>query len=183
MRQGAQLGAGSLQPVFHDAASYAPAPGPTYSSPWDDSPYPGQRTAGYGPPEQDYGYPEPEYAQQRHASAPLSLSPQYVEHDPNAAARLGEYKEPHLASYGRTSDTSDVVRQFQAQMNGGGWATSYSPTGPGGMDPSAGAQAFLSRTAGRNYSPAEQLSLEQESHVLGARNLGELDLNGTHYLE
>lgn len=44
------------------------------------------------------------------------------------------------------------------------------------------AQAFL-KTAGRNYSFAEQRELEDEQHYLGARNLDGLDLRGTHYLD
>ena len=46
----------------------------------------------------------------------------------------------------------------------------------------ANAQNFLMRTAGRNYSLAEQRELEDEEHHLGARNLDGLDLAGTHYL-
>jgi hypothetical protein len=50
----------------------------------------------------------------------------------------------------------------------------------------AGAAAnFLHRTAGRTYSPAEQASLMNEEPVngRGARNLGGLDLGGTHYVQ
>lgn len=46
----------------------------------------------------------------------------------------------------------------------------------------ANAQSFLMRTAGRNYSLAEQRELEDEEHHLGARNLDGLDLAGTHYI-
>ena len=41
----------------------------------------------------------------------------------------------------------------------------------------------LLRTAGRVYSLAEQRELEEESHPKGARNLGGLNLAGTHYLD
>jgi len=104
---------------------------------------------------------------------------QHIAHDQQAAQAMGEYRTPHVASYGQTNDASDVVRQFQAQM-GGGWMSDYQPTGPGGgygmgMPDNA-------RTAGRVYSLAEQAALEQEQHLHGARNLGELDLRGTHYL-
>jgi len=44
------------------------------------------------------------------------------------------------------------------------------------------ANQFLMRTAGRNYSLAEQRELEDEEHHLGARNLDGLDLAGTHYI-
>jgi len=41
----------------------------------------------------------------------------------------------------------------------------------------------MRRVAGRQYSLAQQDELVNERHQLGARNLDELDLEGTHYLE
>jgi len=72
-------------------------------------------------------------------------------------------------------DDSDVVRRFHA--SGGGFLDEPSHSDDG---IAAAAQKML-RTAGRNYTPAEQRELEDESHPKGARNLGSLDLRGTHY--
>jgi hypothetical protein len=83
-----------------------------------------------------------------------------------------------VASY---DDSSDIVRQFQANIgntalgNGAGGGGSFSDAAIAEQ-----AQGFL-RTAGRVYSLAEQRDLENESHPSGARNLKELDLKGTHY--
>lgn len=41
----------------------------------------------------------------------------------------------------------------------------------------------MRRVAGRQYSLAQQAELINERHPLGARNLDELDLEGTHYLD
>ena len=49
------------------------------------------------------------------------------------------------------------------------------------FDISGNAANFLQRTAGRNYSLSEQAELMNERHPLGARNLDQLDLEGTHY--
>lgn len=196
-RQAAQVGAGHLAPVFAEMgfspppepqyAAYEPAApvavvdynpyrqaaaGPTHTSPWDDVSYlPGQDPVGQAPPPVN-----------RHHAA-MSMQAQHVAHDPTAASLMGEYRDPTPGSYQRTNDASDVVRQFQASMGGDSWASDYTPTGAGGFDVSAGANQFLQRTAGRVFSQADQLRLEQESHVLGARNLDELDLSGTHYLD
>ena len=79
-----------------------------------------------------------------------------------------------------TDDGSDIVRQFQANM--GNTALGAGAGGGGGRfdDFSSAAQGFL-RTAGRNYSMAEQSELIREGDKGGARNLGSLDLTGTHY--
>jgi LysM repeat protein len=51
------------------------------------------------------------------------------------------------------------------------------------MDAVATRAASMVRTAGRHFSPAEQRELEDEYHVLGARNLPtDEDLAGTHYV-
>lgn len=196
-RQAAQVGAGHLAPVFAEMgfspppepqyAAYEPAApvavvdynpyrqaaaGPTHTSPWDDVSYlPGQDPVGQAPPP----------VNRHHAG--MSMQAQHVAHDPTAASLMGEYRDPTPGSYQRTNDASDVVRQFQASMGGDSWASDYTPTGAGGFDVSAGANQFLQRTAGRVFSQADQLRLEQESHVLGARNLDELDLRNTHYMD
>jgi LysM repeat protein len=87
-------------------------------------------------------------------------------------------QQPKQASY----DDTDIVRQFQANIGNTALA---SVGGGGGYSDDAisqAAQGFL-RTAGRVYSLAEQQELIDESHPQGARNLGGLDLRGTHYLE
>lgn len=103
------------------------------------------------------------------------------------AAGLGgalEEAAPLLLAAGY-DDGSDIVRQFQAS-GGGGVLGGGGPGGGGGRyndDSIAGAAAAFLKTAGRNYSVAEQRAMEDEEHPLGARNLGGLDLTGTHYLQ
>ena len=53
--------------------------------------------------------------------------------------------------------------------------------GAGRFDDIAGAAQGFLRTAGRNYSLAEQSELIREGDKGGARNLDSLDLRGTHY--
>jgi len=79
-------------------------------------------------------------------------------------------------------DGSDVVRQFHAS-GGGCIGASASSGGQYGDDQIAKNAQRMLRTAGRHYSPAEERELEEESHVLGARNLNGLDLTGTHYVD
>lgn len=80
----------------------------------------------------------------------------------------------HTAALG-----DDFVADFQRTA---GAALMSSSSGSGGGDPdiAAAAQGFL-RTAGRNYSLAEQNELIREGDIGGARNLNKLDLRGTHY--
>jgi hypothetical protein len=74
-------------------------------------------------------------------------------------------------------DGSDIVRAFQANLGGGFDA----PSGGGRFDDFSGAAAGFLRTAGRNYSLAEQDELIREGDKGGARNLASLQLEGTHY--
>ena len=87
----------------------------------------------------------------------------------------GPYREAGIGY--STDDDSDIVRTFQAHMGGGFDA----PTGGGRFDDISGAAAGFLRTAGRNYSMAEQSELIREGDKGGARNLDSLDLSGTHY--
>ena len=91
------------------------------------------------------------------------------------AAGLGELAELAPLVLAASLDDSDVVRRFHA--SGGGFLDDPANSDDG---IAAAAQKML-RTAGRNYTPAEQRELENESHPKGARNLGSLDLRGTHY--
>jgi LysM repeat protein len=79
-----------------------------------------------------------------------------------------------------TDDGSDIVRSFQANL--GDTALGSDAGGGGGRydDFASAAQGFL-RTAGRNYSLAEQSELIREGDKGGAGNLRSLDLAGTHY--
>ena len=67
------------------------------------------------------------------------------------------------------------VRRIGGGLRAGQAAQSFSDG-----DIAGAAKAFL-RTAGRVYSPGEQKRLEEEFHPEGARNLGDLELGGTHY--
>lgn len=75
-----------------------------------------------------------------------------------------------------TDDDSDIVRAFQRNAAN---SALNAPSG-GDLDIAGAAQGFL-RTAGRNYSLAEQEALIREGDRGGAGNLDELDLRNTHY--
>lgn len=77
-----------------------------------------------------------------------------------------------------TEDDSDIVRTFQAHL---GETALGAGAGSGRFDDIAGAAQGFLRTAGRNYSLAEQSELIREGDKGGARNLDSLDLKGTHY--
>lgn len=74
----------------------------------------------------------------------------------------------------------DIVAQFQRSAAAENIMSEKSG-GQSGDDIAGNASAFLQRTAGRNFSMAEQAELMNERHPLGARNLDQLDLGGTHY--
>jgi hypothetical protein len=107
---------------------------------------------------------------------------------------LGAMEEPdsmatpgNAIEAGYYGDDNDAVANFQrsaaAQDLMGG---SSSGGGGGGMfsdDAIAANAAAMLRTAGRKFTQAEQRDLEEEAHILGARNLpNDDDLAGTHYL-
>jgi hypothetical protein len=76
-------------------------------------------------------------------------------------------------------DNSDIVRAFQANL--GDTALGAGGGGGGRFDDFSSAAAGFLRTAGRNYSLAEQSELIREGDKGGAGNLRSLDLAGTHY--
>ena len=88
----------------------------------------------------------------------------------------GPYRQ---ASYDAYDDNSDIVRTFQAHL--GETALGDGAGGGGRFDDFSSAAAGFLRTAGRNYSLAEQSELIREGDRGGARNLDSLDLAGTHY--
>jgi hypothetical protein len=96
--------------------------------------------------------------------------------DYDVHADLGDLQKQ--GSYDGYDDNSDIVRTFQAHLGGGGFE---SPSGGGRFDDFSGAAAGFLRTAGRNYSLAEQDELIREGDKGGARNLASLQLEGTHY--
>lgn len=81
-----------------------------------------------------------------------------------------------------TDDSSDIVRRFQAHL-GETALGAGAGQGAGRFDDFSSAAAGFLRTAGRNYSLAEQSELIREGDKGGARNLASLDLAGTHYEE
>lgn len=103
-----------------------------------------------------------------------------AEEGAGAAGEAAELAPLLLAA--RTDDGSDIVRQFQASGAGalGGGGGSF---GDDAIAAQARKQARLLKTAGRHYSLAEQRELEDEGRPRAARNLGSLDLNGTHYVD
>lgn len=111
------------------------------------------------------------YAEQHEASLRYAEAEMAVADVPGASNLM---PEDNLSG-----DHSDIVAQFHRT----GGIEAINNSGGGTFSDSAiadQARGFL-RTAGRMYSLAEQRELENESHPKGARNLGELDLAGTHY--
>lgn len=97
----------------------------------------------------------------------------------SAAAGLMEANHHNYTPY----DGGDVVRRFQAS-GGGCIGFEASNSGGGYSDDGIAQQAQrMLRTAGRHYSPMEEAELEGEFHPRGARNLSDLQLDGTHYLD
>jgi hypothetical protein len=93
----------------------------------------------------------------------------------------GELGELAMLAARSDDDGSDIVREFQASAGAQSLMRGKSSGGSGRFDDFAGAADRFLKTAGRNYSAAEQAELEDESHPQGARNLGGLDLRNTHY--
>lgn len=119
----------------------------------------------------------------RNARKTLADVSQPDDFDPLAIRTAADFDDPYDAEQAavRTAAAGgDIVAQFQASEAGRGVMSANS--GGGGHDDIAGAASqFLQRTAGRNYSPAEQEALMREGDRGGARNLDELQLTGTHY--
>jgi hypothetical protein len=93
----------------------------------------------------------------------------------------GPYREASIGY--STDDDSDVVRTFQAHLGQTALGAEAGGGGQGRFDDFASAAQGFLRTAGRNYSLAEQDELVREGDKGGARNLASLDLRGTHYEE
>lgn len=84
------------------------------------------------------------------------------------------------AGVAQEAPNADILSSFHRSGAADFMMTNQST--PGDDNIAGAAQAFL-RTAGRVFSPEDQHALEQESHVLGARNMPtDDDLAGTHYL-
>lgn len=85
-----------------------------------------------------------------------------------------------MAAVRTAAATDDIVAAFQRSAGAQAVMAANSGGGKSDDDIAGAAQAFL-RTAGRNYSLAEQDELINERHASGARNLDQLDLANTHY--
>lgn len=99
--------------------------------------------------------------------------------DGDLTQSMGEWQKQSSYAEG-TDDGSDIVRAFQANL-GETALGAGAGGGQGRFDDFSGAAAGFLRTAGRNYSMAEQSELIREGDKGGARNLDSLDLSGTHY--
>ena len=78
--------------------------------------------------------------------------------------------------------SNDIVAQFQSSGGGAVFAQASQETSQ--YDDFSSSPVFrqaMQRTAGRNYSLAEQEALVREGDKGGAGNLGSLDLSNTHY--
>jgi ribosome modulation factor len=95
--------------------------------------------------------------------------------DDNLMEATAYNDEQALASLGG-GDESDIVKRFQASVGSDFLGESG---GHSDDDLAKAAQAFL-KTAGKNYSPMEQLALIDEEG--SAEELGLLDLSNTHYV-
>lgn len=96
---------------------------------------------------------------------------------------LGSIEEPDLLADSGASN--DIVANFQRSAAAQDlWSGESSNSGGMFSDDAiaANAQSML-KTAGRKFTQQEQRELEEEAHILGARNLpNDDDLAGTHYL-
>lgn len=103
---------------------------------------------------------------------------EFANFDPLAARRPEDFDDDATAI--RTAAAGgDIVAQFH-QTGGAQAVMSSAPTGQDNFDIAGAAAGFL-RTAGRNYSLAEQSELIREGDIGGASNLDKLQLAGTHY--
>jgi LysM repeat protein len=153
----------------------------------------GIQRAGHGPQRQAV---EPvvvrERKPRRPGTAAVAVEAEHIpdEFDPLAPRTAASFDDPYaqsdadahavLAAANRSSN--DIVAQFQA--NGGGAVFVEAQSGGDQYDDFASSPAIrqaMQRTAGRNYSLAEQDALIREGDKGGAGNLGDLQLAGTHY--
>lgn len=100
--------------------------------------------------------------------------------DPLATRSPRDFDDDAAAVHMAASD-DDIVAQFQ--RNAAHILGNSSSGGDSGFDIAGAANQFLQRTAGRNFSLAEQSELIREGDRGGAGNLDSLDLSGTHYDE
>lgn len=141
---------------------------------WDDSTLP----PGWGssPEEQDDGGQQPQ-------GPPGGPEGEEAEGAEGAMGKMA----PELMAVASQDGDSDILRAFHATAGAAAIKSGRGGSGGGGgrsdVDIAGAAAQFLQRTAGRNYSPAQQAELVDEYHPEGARNLASLDLQGTHYVQ
>ena len=78
-------------------------------------------------------------------------------------------------------EEEDIVAKFQREAGAHLMSDNGGSGGGGDFDFAASAKAFL-RTAGRNFTFAEQQALMEEAAIDGPIDQADLDLRGTHYL-
>ena len=96
------------------------------------------------------------------------------------AARSPEDFNDDEAAVHMAASGNDIVAEFH-RTGGAATVMSSIPSQSDNFDIAGAAGAFLQKTAGRNYSLAEQSELIREGDIGGAGNLGSLQLAGTHY--
>jgi LysM repeat protein len=136
----------------------------------------GIRRAGHGPTRPSV---VPEVVRERKprsaATQVEAAVPDYLDFDP--------YAEKTAADFLDAAPGEDIVAAFQRSA-GAQAVMSSAPSGGSQYDDFSSSPAFakaMQRTAGRNYSLAEQAALVREGDKGGAGNLDSLDLAGTHY--
>lgn len=77
-------------------------------------------------------------------------------------------------------DHEDIVKR-EGAATGREWIMQGSPKGQSNEDIAMAAQAFLKKTSVKDFTPAEQAELIGEGEGVMARNLGDLQIEGTHY--
>ena len=81
------------------------------------------------------------------------------------------------------SDRADILKQRAQELGTyDDYTNSVVWPGSGRYAADTASPRRIAKVAGRQYSLAQQEALINERHQLGARNLDELDLEGTHYL-
>lgn len=151
----------------------------------------GIKRAGHGPQRQPV---EPVVIRERkpHRQGAVAVEAEHIpdEFDPLAPRTAASFDDPYAdqsadaraVMAAANMSSGDIVAQFQA--SGGGAVFEAANEGGGQYDDFASSPAVrqaMQRTAGRNYSLAEQDALVREGEKGGAGNLNQLQLAGTHY--
>lgn len=115
--------------------------------------------------------------------------PDFMDFDPLAPRTAASFDDPyreaeaeqHAVLAAANAGPRDIVAEFQANGGGAVFQQAAATSQYDDFSSSPAIRQAMQRTAGRNYSLAEQDALVREGDKGGAGNLGSLDLKDTHY--